>query len=108
MSTPDREMILEEVAEAEVALADLSVFGARELAAMNEQLGYLRTHAVSLGMDTAEIDQLKLRVTGALSKAPANPAPAPETPNFDNPGPRGQEKIYPVKDRTKAVEDLFK
>lgn len=133
-----RELLVEEVAEAEVALADLSPYGSDELAAFNEQLRKLQNEATTLGLGlpTTKIDRLKLRVTSAIGSAPKRPAPgmrplpkirktnlpAPPPPTAvpaDSPaGNKIQRKLLQQeaqdkrkqaeRDATKAVEDLFK
>lgn len=131
-----RELLVEEVAEAEVALADLSPYGSDELAAFNEQLRKLQNEATTLGLPTTKIDRLKLRVTSAIGSAPKRPAPgmrplpkirktnlpAPPPPTAvpaDSPaGDKIQRKLLQQeaqdkrkqaeRDTTKAVEDLFK
>lgn len=121
-----RELIAEEVAEAEVTLIDTRKFSTDELAAINDRLGELRTQAASLGMPTTKIDQLKLRVASAMAPGPGPrgfekihmtnlPAPPPPTaipansPGGDKIKRKLEEQAAEKTARnTKAVEDLFK
>lgn len=88
-----RARIAEEVNDAEsVANEGLGKYTDVELEAMNQQLDKLRNEATSLRMPTRRIDQLKLQVSSAIGGTRTGP------------GPRGKEKVRPLKLNKKARE----
>jgi hypothetical protein len=112
-----REEVVEEVAEAEMALSEFfDSYTVGDFEEMNERLRVLHNEAVSLQMPTTKIEELKLRVASAIGKAPATADQTQEViEHFRKPPPTGDEPAlgHPrppqpsTEDREQAVKDLF-